>query len=151
MQLPKSMVQSGHLLVKRQNIKSEVVEVYDIVRKKKVKYVGYAFEPLLDIVYGKDWREKYKLHFIASDGYRVSGKIKELLADADGPKGFLVFKEENQKGFTPYKKGKKEKELGPYYLIWSGVTEANEKKYLKTHKWPYQLKTINLKTSKNNN
>ena len=46
MQLPMSMVQSGNLLIKQQNIKSEVIEVYDIVRKKKVKYVGYALSSL---------------------------------------------------------------------------------------------------------
>lgn len=144
LQIPLVKFESGKINIKQHQLKSETVAIYDVVRKKDIKYEGFELKSLLDAIYGKTWRNGFKFLFIAEDGYRVTAKIKEVFSDDAEPRAYLVYKELDVNGFTPYKKGKREIKLGPFYIVWSDMNVENHKKYSTTHKWPYQLKTINL-------
>lgn len=121
------------------------VEVFNVWRKYKKSYTGYELFSLLDSVYGKEWRQAKQVTFIALDGYRQTAKVADMIKAAEGKTGLVAYKETNKAGFTSFTRGKKTVDPGPLYLVWTGLTEENKARHSDTLKWPYQLKTINIK------
>lgn len=133
-------IQSGKL----DGVKVAEVDLFNAWRGYSRVYVGYDFFKVLDSVYGKAWRKSLAVKFVAQDGYLSHSKIKSMLKAAAGKTGLISFKEKGSNGFTMVKKGDKEIDPGPFYLVWSNFSEKDRAAYADILKWPYQLKDIDV-------
>jgi len=126
--------------------KTKVVEaeLFNAWRGYSRVYVGYDFFKVLDAVYGKKWRKSTMIKFVATDGYLSHSNTKPMLKAAAGKTGLISYKEKDKEGFTVFKKGDKEIDPGPLYLVWSNFSESDRAAYADILKWPYQLKEIDV-------
>lgn len=144
LKIRKAEIYKGNIVIKEKNIKSQVVSLFDILFFQDKTYRGYPLFKILDAVYGAEWRKQRKITFIAGDGYRQNAKINLMLENSKEHQPFIVFQTGEGGTIPKLKKGKRQIEMGPYYLVWTKMTKENKKKLYKFLKWPYQLKTINI-------
>ena len=135
---------SGRMNVYGREIGSVDKTLFNAWRQYERTYRGYSFYELLDAVYGKDWRNAYRMTFISGDGYRQSVRIVEMLKNSKKKNGYIAFTETGKKGFSRFKRGKKTIDPGSFYLVWSGFDKGNQAKHEDILKWPYQLRTIHI-------
>jgi hypothetical protein len=57
----------------------------------------------------------------------------------------MAFKEKNQKGLSTFKKGDKEIDPNPFYLVWNNFSESDKGSHGDALKWPFQLMEIQLR------
>ena len=67
-----------------------------------------------------------------------------MIKASAGKTGLISYKEKDKPGFTFVKKGEKEIDPGPFYLVWSNFNDKDKATYGDALKWPYQLKEINI-------
>ena len=67
-----------------------------------------------------------------------------MIKASAGKTGLISYKEKDKSGFTFVKKGEKEIDPGPFYLVWSNFNDKDKATYGDALKWPYQLKEINI-------
>lgn len=141
-----SETQARFLTIGKQKLSSKKIPLHNVWRGYQKTYVGYELYTLLDSVYGKEWKNKAKrVNFIALDGYRQSVTIEKMLKASKNKTGLLSYKEDDNNGFTSFKRGSKTINPGPFYLVWSNFTQEDKVKHKDALKWPYQLKAIDLK------
>ena len=138
---------SESLSINGNEIESVNKRLFNPWREYERTYSGYAFYELLDAVYGKNWKKAHKITFVALDGYRQTAKIKDMLKTSIEKIGYIAFSETGKKGFSPFKRGNKNIDPGPFYLVWSGFKKGDKAKHSDILKWPYQLKTVTLKSA----
>ncbi|MBT3984139.1 MAG: hypothetical protein HOE90_22480 [Bacteriovoracaceae bacterium] len=109
-------------------------------------YRGYSFYELLDVIYGENWRKAKTISFYALDGYKQVANISKMIRSSHGKPGYLSYTETGKKGFSKFKRKNKIVDPGPLYLVWSNFSESDKASHGDTLKWPYQLKTIEIKT-----
>ena len=143
-------LRSGTLRIGNEEVSSVHKNIFNTWRQYERTYVGYPLFELLDAVYGKEkWRKAKQIVFVANDGYRQVASIEELIDESDDHWGYLAYKEVEKKGFTKVFRKGKWVDPAPYYLVWSGFKPGEQAKHNDIFKWPYQLKTINIMTIKN--
>ncbi len=127
-----------------QTAKLEEMKIYNPWRKYERIYVGYNFFSLLESSFGKDWTTSKSLKFIAIDGYIQVVKTKDMLKASINKTGFIAVKEKGRQGFSAFKKGKREVDPGPFYLLWNGFKTDDKVTHGDALKWPFQLKEIHI-------
>lgn len=135
---------SGKITINGKEIGSIDKTLFNVWRQYKRTYRGYSFHELLDAVYGKSWRSAHKIVFMASDGYRQTANIQDMLNASEKKNGYIAFTETGKKGFSTFQRGKKTIDPGPFYLVWRGFDKSEKAKHENILKWPYQLKVINI-------
>ena len=135
------------LQINGRDVKDHKITIYDRVAKEERSYQGFSLTDIFSAVYGRKWKESYKVRYAATDGYRVANEISHILESIKkGYRPFLVYKEVDQEGFSPFKKGRKKKNFAPFYVVWTEFKSGKVKdKVLKKLKWPYQLKEIDFR------
>ncbi len=102
--------------------KPRSITIFEWLEKKQATYRVMPITAILDVVYGKKWKQSDDVIFICADGYRQSvssAKLKEH-------RGLLAIdREGGSKGFTLVNQYEKNKfvELGPYYLVWDNLAD----------------------------
>lgn len=121
--------------------KAEPVEVFEFQNGEKRTYTAIPFAPVLDGVFGKEWRKSDDILFTCADGYQPIIPVSEFLKhDA-----YLAIAVPGAKDFTVFSKIHENKpvELGPFYLIWKNIDNpvlmAQGPNY-----WPFQVTTVDL-------
>lgn len=140
-----STLKKGSLSKKQSVVGSLDQTLYNIWRKVHRTYRGYELFELLDHIYGQNWKKNKKIIFKALDGYQQESTIKDLIVAAKGKVGMVSYTETGKSGFTPFFRKSKKVDPGPVYLVWAGFTPRDVGQHHKTLKWPYQLKSIELK------
>ena len=122
------------------------VELWNAWRGYKKEYVGYDFTRALSAIYGEKWKKSSKIVFVCTDGYQPSIDTQKMLKMIKEKNfmGILAIRESDKKGFTPFKRGEKTIDPGPFYLVWTKFPKDKKATYGDVLKWPYQLKTIFL-------
>lgn len=129
---------------KLEKINSTEIKLYNPWRGYEKTYVGYEFFKILDSIYGEKWRKSATIKFIAQDGYTSISNIQSMIKASTGKTGLISYKEKDKSGFTLVKKGEKEIDPGPFYLVWSNFNDGDKATYGDALKWPYQLKEIDI-------
>ena len=119
---------------------TEKITVWEPHEKKEVEYDGFRVIPLLDNIYGADWKKFEEVLFVALDGYK-SGvsveKIKKL-------NPVLAYARSDSTNFQINNLAQNEIiEAGPYYLVWDNIKNS-EIKNDGAYGWPYQVNQLNL-------
>jgi hypothetical protein len=146
LKLNDSDLKKGVLDIKGELVGSVDKTLFNAWRGYERTYRGYSFYELLNSVYGADWVKYKKITFTALDGYKQIARIKKMLSSAKGKAGYIAYTETGKKGFSKFKRKKKVVNPGPFYLVWSNFNEKDKASHGDHLKWPYQLKTINLKS-----
>ncbi len=133
-------ITQGHF----EKIKASELTLFNAWRGYERTYVGYNFFDVLDSVYSEKWRKAQMIKFIATDGFVLKSTIQAMLKASEGRIGFLAYKEKNMKGFSHFKKGEKEIDPGPFYLVWSNFHKGDKVSYGDILQWPYQLTEIEI-------
>jgi hypothetical protein len=138
-------INSGELRSKFGTIKSNEIKLFNVFRGYEKIYTGYDFFELLNIVFGESWKTSQRIIFISKDGYQQFSTIYKMINSAEGKRGFLAFKEKDKKGFSTFFKNGKEVDPGTYYLVWSNFSEMDKANHADNLKWPYRIKSIEIK------
>ena len=113
-------------------------------RKVAVEYVGFPIDAVLAKLFGTHWQvSNGNFDFRAVDGY-VSSISPQLL---EKYKPVLAFRRKDGRAFTVDNPRQHEKNvpLGPYYLVWSNI--SNEALFKEgAYHWPYQVNEIKANT-----
>lgn len=110
-------------------------------RKYTRTYEGFSLVEVLKAAIKKNI-EGYKLTFVATDGYRVKMSSKDFMNALQKHSPLIAYKETGKKGFTPFMKGKKMVDPGPFYLVWSNYKGDEDVSGKTIIKWPYMLSQI---------
>ncbi|MBC7537643.1 MAG: hypothetical protein H7281_02385 [Bacteriovorax sp.] len=137
-------IKSGNLKFGRGEIKSKKIKLYNVFRGYERTYVGYNFNELLNLIYGKEWQQKEKLTFTSTDGYHQIALIPPMIKSTKNKIGYIAFTEEGKIGFSPVIKDGKMIDPGPLYLVWTNFTLKDKASHGDIIKWPYQLSDIDL-------
>ena len=138
-------LKSGNLKIKNKKLISQDKTLYNAWRSYSRTYRGYDFYELLDTVYGKEWMSAKTITFAATDGYKQIANIKRMLKSAKSKKGMISYTEAGKDGFSHFSRKEKVIDPGPLYLVWSNFSDTDKASHGDNLKWPYQLKSINLK------
>ena len=120
------------------------IKTYNQNRKHKRRYKGNYLDVILDKAYGKNWKEKRKIVFVALDRYKVMYSIKRFLEVNNEHRAFIAYSEHGMSGFTSLKNKGKKVDPGPFVLVWENVKNSTPKDVVK-FKYPYQIYKIILK------
>ena len=142
--LTKNQMKSGHIHSQTKQINSSELKLFNVFRGYERTYQGYPFFPLLDFIYGKNWRTKRKMSFWAIDGYYQFALIPEMIKASSDKIGFVAFSEKGKNGFTLIEKHGDKVDPGPFYLVWSNYTAKDKASHAEALKWPYQMAIINV-------
>lgn len=130
--------------LKKGEIHSTKVTLYNVFRGYEKTYEGYSFFELLTLVFGPEWKQREKLIFTSSDGYHQISPIASLLKLTQSKMGLIAFTEVGRNGFTEILKGGKRINPGPFYLVWTHFKEEDKASHGDIIKWPYQLSDIDI-------
>ena len=139
-----SQIKSGKLMIRKVEIKSSTIKIFNVFRNKKTSYEAYSFYELLNDVYGTDWQKKEKISFTSTDGYHQAALIAPMLNATKNKKGYLAFKEVGFSEFEKFQKKEKLIDPGPLYLVWTNFSDSDKASHGDIIKWPYQLIEINI-------
>jgi cytochrome c2 len=118
------------------------VRVFEPYEGREVEFDALPFAPLLDAIYGTDWRSEEELLFTCSDGYQPTVPVQRaLMYDA-----WLAFARLDQPDFSIQKLesgSRKRIDLSPFYLVWDNLTDDSLRRD-GDYGWPYQLVGIDL-------
>ena len=137
-------IQTGKIQFKNGEISAHSIKLFNVFRGYEKTYEGYDFYELLDLVYGKTWKQKEKITFTSLDGYHQIALISAMLNLTKNKVGYLAFKEKDQKGFTPVIKDGVKIDPGPLYLVWTHFSVSDKASHGDIIKWPYQLSAIDI-------
>ncbi|MEZ4816104.1 MAG: cytochrome c [Bdellovibrionota bacterium] len=116
------------------------VTVHEAHLNTPIEYLAFPMVALLNSQFGEEWKKSDGILFTALDGYRSDVSIEKILKY----KPLLAFSfADESKAFKIDNKAQNEKdvELGPYYLIWDNIRNA-ELKRTGAYGWPYQVDQI---------
>jgi mono/diheme cytochrome c family protein len=118
------------------------IRVFEPYEEREVEFDALPFAPLLDAIYGTNWRSEEELLFTCSDGYQPTVPVQRaLMHDA-----WLAFARVDQPDFSIRKLesgSRKRVDLSPFYLVWDNL--KNDSLRLDgDYGWPYQLVGIDL-------
>lgn len=144
--LKEENITQAKIKINDQQLNEVQTKLYNAWRGYSKKYVGFSFFKSLEAVYGKEWTLSQKIVFQATDNYSSIINTKKMLDHIKQNKniGLIAYKEAGSDGFTMLKKGNKNIDLGPFYLVWTNFNDGNKVTHGDILKWPYQLKEINL-------
>lgn len=97
-------------------------------------YRGLPTAPLLDQVFGPDWKRADHVLFTCSDGYQAS--VPAALLGAEPSRLAFALADGSPFVLTDGKKVP----LGPFYLVW----DKGADKALSSYVWPYQVTGVTL-------
>ncbi|SCX95887.1 Cytochrome c2 [Nitrosospira sp. Nl5] len=95
------------------------LKVFEIHENVERTYRAFPARPVLDYVFGKDWKKVREIVFTSIDGYRPSIPVAKFLAhDA-----YLAFAYEDGTPFTLTNtlQNNETVQLGPLYLVWDNI------------------------------
>lgn len=119
------------------------LKVFEVHEKMERIYRAFPVRPVLDKVFGNEWKKAQEIIFISIDGYQPSVPVAKFLAhDA-----YFAFAHENGRPFTMTNtlQNNEVVQLGPLYLVWDNI---NSKELLESgaSDMPYQIKSIEIKS-----
>ncbi|WP_052494210.1 c-type cytochrome [Nitrosospira sp. NpAV] len=119
------------------------LKVFEAHENAERIYRAFPARPVLDKVFGEEWRKAQEIAFTSIDGYQPSVPVAKFLAhDA-----YLAFAHENGAPFTMTNTLQNNEivPLGPLYLIWDNI---NSKELLESgaSDMPYQIKRVEVKS-----
>ncbi len=118
------------------------MEVYDPIENRNKTYRGFATNDVLDLVYGKSWREGEEFAVAALDGYVSSNSVEHYLTY----NSLLAFEDANRPQFILIKaKDGKYVELGPFFLVWDNINSPELLDFV-SYGWPWQSISFDLVT-----
>jgi mono/diheme cytochrome c family protein len=123
-------------------VPARAVRVYDPYEQREVEFEAFAFDAVLDAVYGREWREEEEVLFRCRDGYQPTVPVARILAHP----ARLAFARRDRADFTLRKQESgelKQIELAPFYLVWDNVDNPTLRAD-GDYGWPYQLVAVNL-------
>ena len=116
------------------------VDIYDPTENRDKTFRGVLTNDLLDLVYGKDWRNREEMATVALDGYRSSLPIERYLKYDS----YVVYEDTKRPQFILVKsEDGKYVELGPFFLVWDNITFP-ELKASVSYGWPWQQERFHL-------
>lgn len=114
----------------KSQLKSQVIEVDDIVYHKKMQYDGFRLLDVLTLAGLSADSSADELLMTASDGYTPSVGFDKVKSRS----GFLVYQERGKNGkFQPLPHGKSTIDPGPFYIVWEKSEDVRELP------WAFQL------------
>jgi len=123
-------------------IPPQAVRVVDPYEEREVEFEAFAFDAVLDAIYGREWRDEEEVLFRCRDGYQPTIPVARILAHP----AWLTFARRDRSDFTLRKRESgvlKQIELAPYYLVWDNVGHPALRAD-GDYGWPYQLVAVNL-------
>jgi cytochrome c2 len=122
--------------------KAERIRVFEPYEAREIEFEALPFAPLMDAIYGTDWRSEEELLFTCSDGYQPTVPVQRaLMHDA-----WLAFARADQSDFSIRKleSGRRKRVgLSPFYLVWDNRTDE-ALRLDGDYGWPYQLVGVDL-------
>jgi mono/diheme cytochrome c family protein len=114
----------------KSELKSQTVEVDDIVYHKKMQYDGFRLLDVLQMAgLGAD-QSADELLLTAADGYTPSVRFDKVKSHS----GYLVYQEKGKvRKFSPLPHGKSAIDPGPFYVVWEKSNDVSELP------WAFQL------------
>ena len=114
------------------SVSIETRSVYNPNTRSYEKFKSFDFKELLDLVYGKRWKEAEEISFFTSDNYVPFIPVKKFLMKDS----FLAFDSAYGSKFTTVGKLKDQvHDLEPFYLIW----EKGSRWDLDRSDWPFKI------------
>ena len=118
------------------------MEVYDPIENRNKTFRGFVTNDVLDLVYGKSWREGEEFAVAALDGYVSSNSVEHYLTY----NSLLAFEDVNRPQFILIKaKDGKYVELGPFFLVWDNINSPELLDFV-SYGWPWQAISFDLVT-----
>jgi hypothetical protein len=117
------------------------ITVWDGNAEQDDTYKGIPMVPLLDVIYGKTWRDSEELLFTCLDGYQPEVPVEKFVQYPS----YLTFEKEGPKEFKLSNKQQNAEvvDLAPFYLVWDNLKFPALKK-TKGRGWPYQVTGIDI-------
>jgi cytochrome c2 len=116
------------------------VKVYQPHEEKEIEFKAMPLAPLLDKVYGDKWRKAELVMFVCADGYRNPVEVSRITAHAAW---LAVARNDGDFELTEKHPQQKQVELGPLFLIWDTLHDADSKAR-GLEGWPYQVVGLDL-------
>ena len=126
----------------RAAVPAQPVSVFDPYEERAVEFEAFAFDAVLDAVYGRGWRDEEEVLFRCRDGYQPTVPVERILAH----RAWLAFARRDRNDFTLRKRESgvvKRIELAPFYLVWDNL-EDPALRADGDYGWPYQLIALNM-------
>lgn len=102
-------------------------------------YKAFAFEPLLQKIYGTQWESHDEVLVTCWDGYQPSIPGPYLHRHP----GYLAYATADEKPFVLHTQTKGIQQAGPFYLVWDNQHDASLQKD-ESHYWPYQVHELDV-------
>jgi len=126
----------------RSAVPIRVARVVDPYEEEEVEFEAFAFDAVLDAVYGHGWRDEEEVLFRCRDGYQPTIPVARIVAHP----ARLAFARRDRSDFTLLKRESgalKQIELAPFYLVWENLDDATLRAE-GDYGWPYQLVAVDL-------
>jgi cytochrome c2 len=126
----------------RERFPASRVRVREPYETSEVSFEAFSLAVVLDAIYSPSWRDEEELLFTCSDGYQPTVPVRRVLKH----KAWLAFDRVDDAEFSIVKleSGQKKRiELGPFYLIWENLDDAQVRQE-GDYGWPYQLVGVDL-------
>lgn len=126
----------------RSAVPMRAVRVIDPYEEAEVEFEAFAFDAVLDAVYGRSWREEEEVLFHCRDGYQPTVPVERILEH----RAQLAFARRDRADFTLRKRESgvlKQIDLAPFYLVWENLDDTRLRAE-GDYGWPYQLIALDL-------
>jgi len=122
-------------------VKPRDITIWEPHEKKEVTFKAFPAAELLSAIFGDAWKKSEEALFTCSDGFQPSIPLTEFSAH----QGYLAFARNDDPDFSISSPAEHDKvSVGPLYLIWENIKDADIRKQGTIPGWPYQVTTIDL-------